>query len=466
MPIAGRVALPRRDLNDRYLLALCLTLAGYASLGKGVAYAGYPPLYIGEIMLMLGLCAAMRTRSGLALFASGPVLVLIALMAWVLLRTIPFVGIYGLEAVRDSVVAMYGLFAFVIVALLLEKPQRLNWIIAAYSRFAWPYTFVIGILLNFNDLLGFDLPGWWASGVPLVYLRLGEASVHLAGAVVFLMLGFRRVTPIWVLAALVDLVIVSVSRGAMLASLVPIAIAAILGRQIGRLAPVLLVGGMLFGLTYAADVELPLPGGRSIGPAQVVKDFESIFGRSDESNLDSTKEWRLRWWQKIEDYTLHGPYFWSGRGFGINLAVADGFEGDSSRNGEPLLRSPHNGHLTFLARAGVPGLALWLGTLGTWFAMMGRGIIVARRRGDEGWARLFLWIACYLTSIVVDASFDVALEGPMLGIWFWCLFGLGVAVSMIYRAALAEAGVGWASKREPATVPPGTDPAHAGSLAY
>jgi hypothetical protein len=38
-------------------------------------------------------------------------------------------------------------------------------------------------------------------------------------------------------------------------------------------------------------------------------------------------------------------------------------------------------------------------------------------------------------AIVIDASFDVALEGPMLGIWFWCLFGLGIASTMIYRAA-------------------------------
>ena len=33
----------------------------------------------------------------------------------------------------------------------------------------------------------------------------------------------------------------------------------------------------------------------------------------------------------------------------------------------------------------------------------------------------------------IDASFDVALEGPMVGIWFWCLFGFGIASSMIYR---------------------------------
>ena len=42
---------------------------------------------------------------------------------------------------------------------------------------------------------------------------------------------------------------------------------------------------------------------------------------------------------------------------------------------------------------------------------------------------------------MIDASFDVALEGPMLGIWFWSLFGLGIASTMVYRARLGTGGV-------------------------
>ena len=37
-------------------------------------------------------------------------------------------------------------------------------------------------------------------------------------------------------------------------------------------------------------------------------------------------------------------------------------------------------------------------------------------------------------AIIIDATFDVALEGPMLGIWFWCLVGFGIGSVMIYRA--------------------------------
>ena len=100
----------------------------------------------------------------------------------------------------------------------------------------------------------------------------------------------------------------------------------------------------------------------------------------------------------------------------------------------PLQRSPHNGHLNILARTGVPGLGLWLAVLGTWAVSLVAGMMRARRRGDETWARLFLLILCYGIGFLVDASFDVTLEGPMAGIWFWSIFGTGAAATMIYRA--------------------------------
>ncbi len=62
-------------------------------------------------------------------------------------------------------------------------------------------------------------------------------------------------------------------------------------------------------------------------------------------------------------------------------------------------------------------------------------MLTARARGDETWARIHLWIACYVLAIVINSSFDVAIEGPMVGICFWLLIGLGLAATMIYRCS-------------------------------
>ena len=97
-------------------------------------------------------------------------------------------------------------------------------------------------------------------------------------------------------------------------------------------------------------------------------------------------------------------------------------------------RSPHNAHMTLLARAGVPGVVLWSLVLMSWGGMLLKAMLVARARGHKQWADLFLFVICYATSIIINATFDVTLEGPMQGIWFWCLFGFGIGSVMVYRA--------------------------------
>ena len=94
--------------------------------------------------------------------------------------------------------------------------------------------------------------------------------------------------------------------------------------------------------------------------------------------------------------------------------------------------------MTLLARAGVPGVVLWALVLMSWFGMLMRAMLTARARGHKRWAELFLFVVCYAAAILINATFDVALEGPMQGIWFWCLFGFGVGSVMIYRAQAAD----------------------------
>jgi hypothetical protein len=132
-------------LSDYYLLLLAGVLIGYAFIGKGFAYLGFPPIYVGEIALLTGGAIFLETGYGIAFIAALttlPSLLLTMMMAWMLVRTLPFVGVYGADALRDSVV-MYGGFAFIVTALLLEDSRRLNIIVLVSGRF-WHW--------NSNDL--------------------------------------------------------------------------------------------------------------------------------------------------------------------------------------------------------------------------------------------------------------------------------------------------------------------------
>ncbi|MDP3418339.1 O-antigen ligase [Falsiroseomonas sp.] len=431
---AGARGAVHRSLADRYFMALAVSLCGYAIFGKGFAYLGLAPLYIGEILLGLGVLVLLFSGCLLGTLTNLTNLLLTALCLWVVIRMVPFIGIHGIDALRDSVLVLYGAFAFVACGLLLQRPSRLPLTLGLFGTFALiygAYGWVPYALAQIPQLV----PAWPGSGLPLVLLRPGEVAVHLAGTTVFALLFFRRVNWLWLLLLLVAIGLTAgQSRGGMLAIALPVGCAILVS---GKTLDALKALGVVLVLVGAAS---SLAGGLEIGSSsrglsleQIMLNALSIFKDTSEAGLDGTKMWRLRWWQDILGYTVHGPHFWTGKGFGISLAESDGYQG-TIVPGTPILRSPHNAHLTILARAGVPGIVLWVAMLVSWFAMMASSMLLARRRGEQGWFRLFLFLACYLASILVNASFDVALEGPMLGIWFWVLLGLGSGSSMIYRA--------------------------------
>jgi O-Antigen ligase len=432
-----RFALPTSEL---YLLLLSSVLLGYALMGKGFAYLGFPPLFIGEAAFLAGVVISLRTGCLVASLTTLPTLLLVTAMAWVLVRTVPFVGVYGFDSLRDSVIVMYGAFALFVIALLLEDGGRIETLIRYYG------TMLASLPAIF---LGLWLTKYWGSYIPRLYgpvpiVDVGVTTVgtHLAGTMVFALIGFRKVSPLWVVVWLATLALVaSTNRGATLAVIMPVGFAMlVLGRF--RLILTTVVGAvciftalLVVEATFGEYGEINDSGNsweRPVSAHQIIENAKSIIGQS-EQETEGTKQWRLNWWEIIINDTIYGPNFWTGRGFGINLADADGFASTGS-NPRPPTRSPHNAHMTLLARAGVPGVVLWALILVSWFGMLMRALLTAYNHGHKDWVSLFLFIACYAAAILINATFDVVLEGPMQGIWFWCLFGFGVGSVMIYRA--------------------------------
>ncbi|HEU5301860.1 MAG TPA: carboxylesterase family protein, partial [Acidimicrobiia bacterium] len=126
-----------------------------------------------------------------------------------------------------------------------------------------------------------------------------------------------------------------------------------------------------------------------------------------------------------------GDDFLTGKGFGPNLAFLQGIE--SSPEGP--LRSPHNAVMTVLARGGIPFTMLWLLTVG----LCAREALLARRlarRHLSEWGSITAMGAILFAAIVggfVNGLFDVYLEGPTGGIWFWASCGAAVGLARTTR---------------------------------
>ena len=114
--VLGALAIFARALPAVFLGTLGLLLTGYAFLGRSVAYLGAPPLFVGEMTLALGVVAALVSWSLFSLVRSPVVWMIAALSAWGAVRTIPYIGAYGLDALRDATLWGYSAFALIVAS--------------------------------------------------------------------------------------------------------------------------------------------------------------------------------------------------------------------------------------------------------------------------------------------------------------------------------------------------------------
>jgi O-Antigen ligase len=403
-------------------------LIGYAFLGRGLAHAGAPPVYVGELVLGLGVLAVVFGRPVFRLDLVR--LLLVGFMAWGLLQTVPYFGRYGVDALRDAVSWGYGFFAFAIAALV-TGPDLLR-AVDRYRSLIFPLCLFIVLTVPF----GSSLPALPGSEIPLNGAKPGDTAVHLAGIAAFVLLGLYAAVPtrvsevvVW-LAWLPAAVLMGVITRGGLGAIAMSGLAVLFGHAPARLMTPLFVG--LIGLVTVVHVDpvVDLGGNREISIGQVVENVTSVFTESDDPALEGTKEYRLRWWGEIYDYTIDGPYFWTGKGFGVNLADDDGFQVYADHS----LRAPHNGHMDILARMGVPGLGLWVGLNLAWAVAVLAAVRRARAAGSRTWAAVLIWLLVYWAAMLVNASFDPYLQGPQGGIWYWSVIGAGiVAIDTVRR---------------------------------
>jgi hypothetical protein len=200
--IADGVDIPRStSVPDQFLTGFVLVLGGYAIGSKGFAYLGIAPFYIGEISLAAGIAAFLCSAGALAVFRSPLAWALVGFMVLGASRTLPYIGEYGMLALRDAALWGYGSFAVIIAGILIAKPSRLAFLLRHYRRFvpvlltAIPIVWLATILLE--NLLGKDVPRWPGTDVPLIYAKGTDFLVQLSGVAAFLCVGFGGVFSAW-----------------------------------------------------------------------------------------------------------------------------------------------------------------------------------------------------------------------------------------------------------------------------
>jgi O-antigen ligase len=285
------------------------------------------------------------------------------------------------------------------------------------------------------------LPHFPGSPLPIIsIMKPGDRGVILAGCAAFMLCGLyarasgpRKMPPLvfWLCWFAAALLVAALNRGGLVAMTSALALLMLVQPSREWLKPVV-IGGVVIAALLVVNPTIDVGKARPLSVTQLTANITSIFS-DEESNTGSvqgTKEWRLNWWTDIYNDTVHGPSFWTGKGFGLNIADEYGYQTDEVAG---TLRSPHNMHMTVLARMGVPGTVLWFVLQLTFAIQMILSLYRARSFKDGYAVQLHSWILAMWVAGLVNSTFDVYLEGPQGAIPFWCAFGAGLALLKFER---------------------------------
>ena len=442
--------------------ALGLLLGGYLFFSKSFAYLHIPgtPVFVGEIVLGIGVIEVLQVRSPWRhLLATAPVLkVLAVFMAVCTVRLALDLPVYKLDAVRDSSIWYYGLFAFLVAAAAAREPTFVPRLLRWYRQ-ALPWYFlwapIAVVLAQVDGLAGINVPG---TSTPINAFRINDIAVQLGLGLGFLWLGVDRfvgwspkrgrVELLSAVGALALLVAASQSRGGFLAALGTMGIAfAYLPAGRRRRLFFSVACSLLVVLTVTSTLDLRLHGERrDVSLQQLTANVASMAGSQKSEELSGTVQWREGFWQEVMNDLLSSQAWLTGLGFGPILP--DRYEVDvgntNNDNSTQPLRNVHNSHLTILARTGFPGFGLWLLLWLTYGVQLVRWI---RRQGGnvrDPTVAAGAWYLAVVPAFLIGAYFDPSLEGPHAGIWLFTLVGLGAAHSRIRRRILPSGGPpGW-----------------------
>jgi hypothetical protein len=399
-------------VKNLYLRAYLLVMTLYVFLNKGVAYT-----YLVEALWLFGILLLLMHRKKVELIwnkTTKLILFFIAISCIYILRGFAKYDI--LDLIRDSFIFQYGWFVFILFLFKDKIEQVWETLFFIYKWF--PFV----ALLNF--ILQYFVPFFETvtpfGGIPILLYKNGDMGVQLLISTLLLLYTFEKKPLKWrvllsLVIALDFLILASYSRSGIVAFLSSMLCFIYFNKDIQlqsrvrlllKYLPVILliVTPIYINIKVTENFQ-----GRSVGFEQIKNNFSSIIGGTTDATSEDNVVWRLVWWAKILDYSFSAPNFFIGKGLGMSLATDD----DIITLDENL-RSPHNFHLNIMARFGVLIFLIWTYCLIQVLKPLFKKQLIARR----------LLIGCILLAFLINASFDVFLEGPMGAFPFWTWVGL------------------------------------------
>jgi O-antigen ligase len=412
-------------------------LGGYLLFDKAFAYLHLPgaPLFVGEMVLGVGaLAAVVATRYLRVPLRDEPIFALLgAFVIWGLFRAVPGVGVYGLDALRDSALWYYCLFAFFIAAALARSPQLLERLILQLTRMT-PWLL---LWLPFGLVLASE------EGAPTVPFSTVSMLSHKPGSAAIaalLVLGCMWLLPdtrsarsraAWSVMALVVIALAATqNRGGMLGVVAGATVGlAFMRNRLGLVTRVVVITAVGLALASVLSLKVPFAGiqGREFSSEQLIANVVSLGSEDSPGNLNGTVKGRQELWSRILDKQLADGRLVDGSGFGQNLATEVGVYDE----GKDTLRSPHNSHLHIMARMGLLGLSLWIALWVGWYWRLIGGCRRLARQGLYLRRQVGVLSLMVTTAILVSSFFDPQLEGPQVAALLWTAFGIGVAVTTV-----------------------------------
>lgn len=340
---------------------------------------------------------------------------------------------YGFTAIRDFALVYYALFLFIAQTTFADRPGRSRWLHRCLLWATAPLPILLYLFDNYTDFFTQVLT---VRGIPLIFYKGDLIGTFITvGSVVWYIYYAEDRRRWWALGwslVLAATVLTTDNRASLLA-LVVTAVWLGIGRRWQFLG--ILAGGgaaamlvLILWSQFAGQRLEQTPLGRLYENVASVTDFGGTRHYSGVFQKGDNNRFRLVWWRTSIEETIHANP-WVGMGFGYDLAEGFLKEYYPDSTDEFNVRSPHNVWVTIFARMGLLGL---LGFAAIVFALARATLIGVRSREPH---HAVPW--CVGWAILTASTFGVVLEGPMGGVVFWIVLGIGNAENHAADAEIA-----------------------------